>query len=224
MSILNTGRLTLGQANDASAASTSIANQRAASNSQIKTADYNAKQSVKGQAAGSGVSMGLAAYGAAPATEAGLQTANASLTTPGAANAAIPAANAPGIGAGGLGGGAGGIGNAGSEAAVNAITPQLQSQVANQASTAVANQATTQVANQASTAVAQEATAEVAKAASEEALKAGTEELIAQGTEKVVEGVATQGLASTMAATASAVIPFIGWAASAGMLAYSLFG
>jgi hypothetical protein len=195
MSILNTGRQQLAQADALNKQSTNLRNQMAASNAGLEMADRNNKQSMRGNALGGMASMAiakggekLAEYGLSNAAPVGQSLTNAEA-----------------------------MGGSLTQQAYNAGVDLGTNQVAQQAGQQAAQQAGQQATQQ----VAQEATSQVAQQAGQETVN----QLATQAVEKTAETVATtatSGLASAGSA-ALAAIPYIGWAAAIGSMAYSLF-
>jgi len=230
MSILGTGRANLAQADQANKASTGLANARAASNAGITISEQNAKKSMRGQALGAAGTLGLAAYGATPTVGAG--TAAASGLAPagaanvlgggaaqlGTGNAIVNATTASPAVTSALGGSASGI----APASVNgSISSAFDAQLAN---TSTMQSATALNSGGLGASGVGTGVAEGGGTAAADAAAAALAESTAAGAGGAAAGAGGAAASTTLAATASAAIPFVGWAAAAGMLAYSLFG
>jgi hypothetical protein len=195
MSILNTGRQQLAQADALNKQSTNLRNQMAASNAGLEMADRNNKQSMRGNALGGMASMAIA-KGGEKLAEYGLSNA---------APVGQSLANAEAMGGSGLKVAE----NAGVQLSTNQAAQQAGQQAAQQAGQQVAQQATQEATNQVAQQAAQETTSQLAQ-------QAGTKAA------ETLATTATSGLASAGSA-ALAAIPYIGWAAAIGSMAYSLF-
>lgn len=206
MSILNTGRQQLAQADQLNKQSTNLRNELAANKAGLEMAERNNKQSMRGNALGGMASMAIADGGK---SLGGAFTSNSAPVGNSLAQAEIMTKSGSGLQI---------AENAGVQLEVG---KQAGQQLGQQAGQQLGQQAGQQLGQQAGQQLAQEGTKQLAQ----ETTRQLGEELVKQGVQKGAETLATAG-ASTLAGAGSAAlaaIPYIGWAAAAGSLAYSLF-